>query len=70
MDQRKNGKLTARELEVLLAASKDMDSTVTGEFLGIAPATVRVHRQNAIRKLGMHTISGAVSVALRKRWIR
>lgn len=71
MDQRAtNAKPTPRELEVLLAASKDMDSNATGDHLGISPLTVRVHRQNVIRKLGMHTLTGAVAVAMRRRWIK
>ena len=61
--------LSPRERDVLLAASRGLGTVATGRYLGIAPETVKTHRENVLRKLRVHTMAAACSPALRERWI-
>lgn len=45
--------LTAREREVARLVAEGADTAATARALGITPATVKVHRHNVLRKLGL-----------------
>lgn len=53
-------RLTPREAEVLQLMAKGTDNRAIAEQLGITLATVRVHVQNVIEKLGAHSRLEAV----------
>jgi FixJ family two-component response regulator len=55
--------LTAREQEVVaLACTGLMNKQIAGE-LGVAEITVKVHRSNAMRKLGARSLAELISIA-------
>lgn len=56
-------RLTAREVEVLDRMARAFDNQTIAEQLGISVATVRVHVQNVIEKLGAHSRLEAVILA-------
>jgi DNA-binding NarL/FixJ family response regulator len=56
-------RLTARESEVLDRVSRALDNQAIADQLGISVATVRVHVQNVIEKLGAHSRLEAVILA-------
>jgi len=58
--------LTDRELEVLRLTAEGLDTREIAGRLDITVHTVRNHLQNCIRKLGVHTRTQAVSVAIRR----
>jgi DNA-binding NarL/FixJ family response regulator len=55
--------LTRREREVLLAISSGADSRAVAESLGIATATVKVHRKAIMRKLGVQSLVDLVRLS-------
>ncbi len=57
------GRLTARESEVLERMAHALDNEAIAEQLGISVATVRVHVQNVIEKVGAHSRLEAVILA-------
>jgi DNA-binding NarL/FixJ family response regulator len=59
------GALGKRELEVLALLAEGKRSAEIARRLGIAPATVDVHRRNIMRKLDLHTIAELTRFALR-----
>jgi DNA-binding NarL/FixJ family response regulator len=61
--------LTARERDVVLAASRGLGSEAIATYLGVARGTVRTHKQNILRKLKVGTMTGAVALCLRREWI-
>ena len=58
--------LTNREREVLQLAAEGRSSIEIGRRLFISPRTVEIHRQNAMRKLGLRNQSDLVRYALKK----
>lgn len=56
-------RLTPREIEVLERMTRALDNKAIAEQLGISVATVRVHVQNVIEKLGAHSRLEAVLLA-------
>jgi DNA-binding NarL/FixJ family response regulator len=60
-------RLTPRELEVLERMARALDNQAIADQLGIAVATVRVHVQNIIQKLGAHSRLEAVILAQEHR---
>lgn len=50
----RDGRLTARELEVMRLLAQGRSIAVIGEQLGIAPGTVKHHASNTYRKLGIY----------------
>ncbi len=56
-------RLTPRELEILERMARALDNQAIADQLGIAVATVRVHVQNVIGKLGAHSRLEAVILA-------
>jgi two-component system response regulator NreC len=58
--------LTNREREVLQLAAEGHNSTEVGRRLFISPRTVEIHRQNAMRKLGLRNQGDLVRYALKK----
>ncbi len=53
-------KLTPRELEVLELIAQDYTSKQLAQVLYISPETVKSHRRNLIRKLGVKTTGGLI----------
>ena len=62
--------LSARELEVLQAASTGMRTREIGQALVISPATVKTHLANVYEKLGVTDRTAAVAECLRRGLIR
>jgi len=58
--------LTDREQEVLAHLADGASNLEIGETLGISPKTVARHRENIMRKLGMHSRTELVKYAIRK----
>lgn len=62
--------LTDREQEVLAHLADGASNLEIGETLGISPKTVARHRENIMRKLGMHSRTELVKYAIRKGIIK
>ena len=58
--------LTVREREILQMTAEAQSSAEVGRRLFISPRTVEIHRQNAMRKLGLRNQSELVRYALKK----
>jgi DNA-binding NarL/FixJ family response regulator len=58
--------LTAREREILQMTAESQSSAQIGHRLFISPRTVEIHRQNAMRKLGLRNPSELIRYALKK----
>jgi DNA-binding CsgD family transcriptional regulator len=58
-------RLTERELEILKLTSDDLTTGEIAEWFGISVLTIRTHRFNIIRKLGVKSFLAAVAQALR-----
>jgi DNA-binding CsgD family transcriptional regulator len=61
--------LTPREREVFQLLARGSTAPEIADELVLAPATVRTHVQNGMRRLGAKTRIQAVSIALRRREI-
>jgi two-component system response regulator NreC len=57
--------LTGREQEVLTWLAEGLVNREIGEQLGISPRTVARHRENIMRKLGLHSRTELVKYAIR-----
>jgi LuxR family transcriptional regulator, regulator of acetate metabolism len=57
--------LSEREMAILELLAQGMTGPEIAEELGLDWRTVKVHRYNAFRKLGVHTSTAAVAVCLR-----
>ena len=55
-----SARLTPREAEILQLVARGLDNRVIADQLAISVATVRVHVQNVIEKLGAHSRLEAV----------
>ena len=64
-DTAPNGKLTARELDVLRLLAEGLQHEEIGRRLGISSETVRTHLRKASDRLGATTRTQAVATALR-----
>jgi len=62
--------LTDREQEVLAHLADGATNIEIGETLSISPKTVARHRENIMRKLGMHSRTELVKYAIRKGIIK
>ena len=58
--------LTPRERDVLRLLSEGLDGAAIAERLFLSPATVRNHIQHVLSKLGVHSRTEAVALALRR----
>ena len=58
--------LTPREAEVLELLAEGLSNDEIAEKLVISPHTVARHRENLMRKLGLHSKSELVKYAIRK----
>ncbi len=58
--------LTSREREVLQLVAEGYSSIEIGRRLFISSRTVEMHRQNMMRKLGLHSQAGLIRYALAK----
>ena len=61
--------LTERETEVLVLAARGLSNERIAEHLHLAPATVKRHLANVYLKIGVHSRSEAVRMALMEQWI-
>lgn len=55
--------LTRREKECLFWACQDKSVKETSSKLFVSPETVKKHRKSLLRKLGCHTMTGALHSA-------
>jgi DNA-binding NarL/FixJ family response regulator len=62
--------LTSREQEILVALSSGESVINLAERLSISKHTVARHRENLMRKLGLHSQSEVVKYAIRKGLIK
>jgi two-component system response regulator NreC len=58
-------RLTGREQEVLTLLAEGLVNREIGEQLGISPRTVARHRENIMRKLGLHSRTELVKYAIK-----
>jgi two-component system, NarL family, response regulator NreC len=58
--------LTARERELLQMIVESLSGSEVGRRLFISPRTVEIHRQNAMRKLGLRNQVELIRYALKK----
>jgi DNA-binding CsgD family transcriptional regulator len=56
--------LTAREREILSRLAGGMSNKATARDLSISPRTVEVHRGRVLRKLGVHSVAEATTIAV------
>ena len=63
------GTLTARELEILLLASRGLPNSQIARALHLAEATVKRHLANVYEKMGVHSRGAAAREALLRDWI-
>jgi len=59
-------RLTVREREILQMTAESQSSSEVGRRLFISPRTVEIHRQNAMRKLGLRNQGELIRYALKK----
>lgn len=64
--QTAGARLTEREAEVLRLTAEGLGTREVADELGLSIHTVRNHLQNSIRKLGVHSVTQAVSAAIRR----
>jgi DNA-binding NarL/FixJ family response regulator len=62
--------LTTREVEVLHLVAKGFQNTDVARVIGRSSGTVKVHLQHIFQKLGAADRTGAVTVALRRGYLR
>jgi two-component system response regulator NreC len=64
-EEETSAQLTEREQEVLTLLAEGLVNREIGEQLGISPRTVARHRENIMRKLGLHSRTELVKYAIR-----
>ncbi len=64
-DEEGMGSLTDRENEVLTLVAEGLSNREIGERLGISAKTVARHRENIMRKLGLHSRTQLVKYAIK-----
>lgn len=62
-------RLSKREIECLMWASKDMSVKETSAHMKISPETVKYYRLNAMNKTGNQTITGAACYAIKNGYL-
>ena len=62
-------KLSPREIEVLRAAGAGKTAKETADLIGVSPSAVNLYMAKAMLKLGTHTKTAAVVVAIHKGYI-
>ncbi len=62
--------LTPREREVVQLLAEEKSNKEIGVTLGVSVHTVETHRNNIMRKLGTHSLSGLIRYALRNKIIQ
>lgn len=65
-DEKKTGRLTAREAEVLHLIAQGRANKQIAADLGISIKTVEKHRQQVMNKLGIHDVAGLTRHAISK----
>lgn len=61
VDPKKRYKLTNRDLDVLRGIAKDMSNEDLAEHLGLSIHTIKTHRKNLLKKVGVRSSLGLVS---------
>lgn len=61
--------LTPRECEILRLTVEGLSSSRIAALLSISPRTVETHRENIMKKLGMHNKTELIFHALRHGWV-
>ncbi|MEV6791320.1 helix-turn-helix transcriptional regulator [Streptomyces sp. NPDC051320] len=61
--------LTRSELPILLDVAHGHTARRSAEHRGLSPHTVKQHRRNIYRRLGVVTAAQAVAVAMKHGWI-
>lgn len=69
-DQEALSELTSREREVLVALARSETIKETAARCGIAAPTVKTHRLNVMRKLGIHDVAGLTRYAVAQGLVR
>ena len=64
-----NGKLTAREREILRLLAEGGSNKETATLLGISVRTAETHRAGLMRKLGLGSVAALVRYAIRNHVI-
>lgn len=59
-----SSEITPREREVLILVAEGLTNHAIASRLGLRPKTVDVHRNNLMRKLGLHDVTEVVKYAL------
>lgn len=59
-------RLSSREREILQLLTEGKNSREIGELLSLSPKTVETHRHKAMQKLGVHSSSELVRMAIRE----
>ena len=62
-------RLSARERQCLAWSARGKSDSLTSQILDLSEKTVRMHVENARRKLGVHTRAQAISEAWRQGWL-
>lgn len=63
-------RLTLRELEVLKLVGAGHSNTQVAVVLGISVGTVRKHRENLMRKLGLHNVAQLTAYGIKAGFLR
>jgi DNA-binding NarL/FixJ family response regulator len=58
--------LTPREIEILREIARGRDSQQIAAVLGISAGTARKHRENMMKKLGLHNVAEVTAYAIKK----
>ncbi|MFJ8348967.1 response regulator transcription factor [Streptomyces sp. NPDC094153] len=61
--------LTRRQLQLLVHIANGLSTTEISTLMGIGPTPVRLLKQRALRRLGIHSATAAVAVCLINGWM-
>ena len=60
---------TERQLDILWRLSQGYSNRMIADSLGISFHTAKSHLRSLYRRMGVHTRSAAVAIAIRNGWI-
>lgn len=60
---------TEKQLDILWRLSQGYSNRMIADSMGISFHTAKSHLRSLYRKMGVHTRSGAVAIAIRNGWI-
>lgn len=67
--QKNNCPLSEREIQILEQFSNGLTSAQAAEKLFVSENTIKTHRKNILRKLGVVNTSEAVKLSLKNKWL-